>query len=433
MGHRQQGSVFRQKKRLPDGSFRELPNYCIMFRDAAGKQKKITVGPNKKHAVAVLNEKLHELHRGVYREIKPITFREYATQWIQGRANLKPSTIAGYASALGVGPSPTELSEGQTRERKRPAPASQLVTVFGDRPLESIDVSDVNRYLAEWAGRLKPKSLRNALSLLHKIFDDAREEGYVAVNRLHRSKALQRPKALREEDEPEIDVLTPGELHQLFDALDGDSYPLFLTAVFTGLRLGELLGLQWGDLDVRARRVHVRRSVYRGEFYLPKTKRSKRAVDVGDQLLSVLDGIRLARFGAEPAPPEALIFPSATSGPLDPDNLRHRVWAPALAKAKLRHVRIHSLRHTYASMLIAQGENIKYISSQLGHASVQITIDRYGHLFPDEKRTAAARLEAQLASAAPIRSNAVVTNEALQSETETNEAEQRARVSSGDC
>jgi integrase len=83
---------------------------------------------------------------------------------------------------------------------------------------------------------------------------------------------------------------------------------------------------------------------------------------------------------------------------VDPDNLRHRVWAPALKAAELRHVQIYSLRHFYASALIAQGESIKYVSSQLGHASAQITIDRYGHLFPNEKRTSADRLEAMLAA-----------------------------------
>ena len=65
--------------------------------------------------------------------------------------------------------------------------------------------------------------------------------------------------------------------------------------------------------------------------------------------------------------------------------------------AKLRHVTMHSLRHTFASLLIAQGENIKYISEQMGHASIQITVDVYGHLFPSTKREAPARLEAQLA------------------------------------
>jgi hypothetical protein len=118
-------------------------------------------------------------------------------------------------------------------------------------------------------------------------------------------------------------------------------------------------------------------------------------------LATLLSRWQREQQGAATPAPDTLIFPSTSGGPVDPDNLRHRVWAPALAKAKLRHVRIHSLRHTFASMLIAQGENVKYISSRLGHASVQITLDRYGHLFPDEKRGAAARLEAQLRGAAP--------------------------------
>jgi integrase len=134
---------------------------------------------------------------------------------------------------------------------------------------------------------------------------------------------------------------------------------------------------------------------------VPKTRRSRRAIDIGDQLLGVLSRWRRESHGEAAPAPDALLFPDPTGAPLDPDALRKRVWAPALARAGLRHVRIHSLRHTFASMLIAQGENLKYISSQLGHASVQITLDRYGHLFPDEKRTAASRLEAQLAAAVP--------------------------------
>jgi hypothetical protein len=93
-----------------------------------------------------------------------------------------------------------------------------------------------------------------------------------------------------------------------------------------------------------------------------------------------------------------LFFPSRTGAPRIPENLRKRVWAPAPVKAGVRHVRIHSLRHFYASALIALGENIKYISSQLGHASVQITVDRCGHLFPDERRAAAGRFEQRLSS-----------------------------------
>ena len=86
------------------------------------------------------------------------------------------------------------------------------------------------------------------------------------------------------------------------DAVPPAAYPLFLTAVSTGVRLGELLALQWGDLDARGHRLHVRRTAYRGAFYIPKTKRSKRTVDVGDQLLATLSRVRRERYG-EAAPP----------------------------------------------------------------------------------------------------------------------------------
>jgi hypothetical protein len=153
--------------------------------------------------------------------------------------------------------------------------------------------------------------------------------------------------------------------------------------------------------DWTAKTIRVARTLYKGSYYLPKSRRSKRSIDVGDQVLLTLRALERQRFGEVNAPADGAVFVSGEGAVIDPDNLRNRVWLPALAKARLRHVRIHSLRHTYTSLLIAQGENIKYISSQLGHAGVQITLDRYGHLFPAEKQQAPARLEAQLAAARP--------------------------------
>jgi integrase len=173
---------------------------------------------------------------------------------------------------------------------------------------------------------------------------------------------------------------------------------LYITAVSSGMRLGELLAFQWGDVDWSTRRLRVRRSLYKGLCYLPKSKKSRRAIDVGDQVLGALRALEGARYGDAGAPPEVHVFVRPDGALIDPDNLRNRVWAPAVKAAGLRHVTQHSLRHTYASLLIAQGENPKYISEQLGHASIQITMDRYGHLFPNAKRTTGARLEAQLAA-----------------------------------
>jgi integrase len=343
-----------------------------------GKQKSKTF-TRRKQAERYLTDVVKKVQDGAYVEIKPTTFKAFAERWLEGLGNVKPSTRRAYVSIV----------------------THQFVPAFGDQFLMALGVDDVNAWLRAREGRLRVKTLRNHLGLLHKILDDAREGGYLAVNRLHQSRALQRPKAIREDDEGEVEVLEPAEVHHLLDAVPPEYYPIFLAAVCTGMRPGELLGVQWGDLDEASRQIHVRRTVWRGGFYVPKTKRSKRKIDVGDQLLGVLARWRRERYGEAAPPPDALIFPGGDGGPLDLDAVRKRVWGPALAKAGLRHVRIYSLRHTFASMLISQGENIKYISTQLGHASVQITLDRYGHLFPDEKRTAASRLEAQLAAAVP--------------------------------
>jgi len=118
----------------------------------------------------------------------------------------------------------------------------------------------------------------------------------------------------------------------------------------------------------------------------------------GMEVLGVLRALERARHGADGAPANAHVFLRPYGTLIDPDNLRNRVWEPAVKAAGLRHVTQHSLRHTYASLLIAQGENPKYISEQMGHASITITMDTYGHLFPNQKRTTGARLEAQLAA-----------------------------------
>jgi integrase len=341
-----------------------------------GHKIKTKTFTKRKTADNYLTTMVKHVQDGTFVEVKPTTFREYAETWLKGLGNLKPNTRRGYGDHLRL----------------------HLIPAFGDLPLGHIGAGEVNAYLASQDGKLRPKTLTNHLSLLSRIMGDAVEAHHVMVNRLHRSRAIRRPKAIRESDEIVIEVLTPEEVNSVLDALPAMWYPFFLTGVCTGLRLGELLALTWGDFDEGAGRLWVRRAYSRGHFYLPKTKQSRRSVDIGDQLLAVLRGVRRERFGDTAPPPTALIFPSRTGGPLIPENLRQRVWTPALAAAGVRHVRIHSLRHFYASVLITNGENIKYISSQLGHASVQITVDRYGHLFPDARRAAAGRLEERLAS-----------------------------------
>ncbi len=128
------------------------------------------------------------------------------------------------------------------------------------------------------------------------------------------------------------------------------------------------------------KQLFVRRSVWNGEFQNPKTKNSIRAIDLPDELVHELKLWKLA------CPPNVndIMFPSPEGEISQHDNVMHRYFLPALRKAKLRQVSFHSLRHSNASLRIKARQDLKYLSHQMGHASVAFTLDVYGHLFDDD-------------------------------------------------
>ena len=169
-------------------------------------------------------------------------------------------------------------------------------------------------------------------------------------------------------------------------------YPLLLWAARTGMREGELIGLKGGDVDFNGRLIEVQRNVVRKRVTTPKNGKTRR-VDMSLQLINTIKRL-LARRKAEALKRgeslddvmEDWVFTTPQGTQLDPNNLRKRVFYRALAMAGLRRVRFHDLRHTYASLLIQQGESLAYVKDQLGHHSIQITVDTYGHLVPGGNR-----------------------------------------------
>jgi integrase len=142
--------------------------------------------------------------------------------------------------------------------------------------------------------------------------------------------------------------------------------------------------------------VEVRHNLVAGRMTTPKNGKTRR-VDMSAQLSDTLRTLLTTRKGEAPRNgwgqvPE-WIFCSETGGPLDGDNLRHRVFYRLLTKAELRRIRFHDLRHTFATMLIQNGESLAYVRDQLGHASIQLTVDTYGHLVPGANRQAVDRLD----------------------------------------
>jgi integrase len=200
--------------------------------------------------------------------------------------------------------------------------------------------------------------------------------------------------------------LTAKEAQQFLEAAKivcSEYYPLFLTALRAGLRRGELVALQWGDVqlgrddDDPNRFIVVQHNYVRREHTTTKSKKSRR-VDLSRELRKSLLDLRDKRLleaflkGKENIPDD-LVFPSPEGSILDPDNLYHRYFQAVLTKAGLRKIRLHDLRHTFGSLLIQNGASIVYVKEQMGHSSIQVTVDIYGHLIPGANVSFVDRLD----------------------------------------
>jgi integrase len=272
---------------------------------------------------------------------------------------------------------------------------------------------------------LSQSTIRNILAPIRGMFNQAIDDGDAYMNPAARVGKLNK----RRDPAANIDALTREELQALLNAARehfSAYYPLFLCAARTGLREGELVALKGIDVNfLNGGFIEVQRNLSRGEITTPKSGKSRR-VDMSAQLKEVLQELLSKRRSdalknemQKPAGErreaatvvnevmEGWLFTTPEILPkrkdskdakprggnqLDPSNLREAFNA-VLTKAKLRRVRFHDIRHSYATLLIQQGESPAYIRDQLGHHSIQITVDIYGHLVPGGNRQAVDRLD----------------------------------------
>ncbi|MEA2063450.1 MAG: site-specific integrase, partial [Gemmatimonadota bacterium] len=158
--------------------------------------------------------------------------------------------------------------------------------------------------------------------------------------------------------------------------------------------LGELLGLQWGDIDWNGGFVQVQRSFKNQQMSETKTGRTRR-VDMSDQLIEVLQRLYTDRKkeALKSGRGEVIELIFHKSGEPIAQNSIRNVWKRILRKAGLRDMRFHDIRHTFASQLLSNGQSPVYVKEQLGHSSIQITVDIYGHLIPSSNREAVNQLD----------------------------------------
>jgi integrase len=186
--------------------------------------------------------------------------------------------------------------------------------------------------------------------------------------------------------------LSPEEARHLLDAACGDRLEaLYVLAVSTGMREGELLGLKWADVDLEAGALRVRRTLTRsgGKVSLgePKTKKSRRTVRLTPRAVEALKRHRVRQAGERLKAgslheDQGLVFAGEGGGLVNPSNLRQRSFLPLLKWAGLPGITFHDLRHTCASLLFQKNVHPKFVQELLGHASIVITLDTYSHMLP---------------------------------------------------
>jgi integrase len=353
---RARGPAWYAKYRLPDGRQVQKklgPAWVERGRPPAGYF-------TKRLAEAWLREVLDEARRGVLPGMHRtgVTFADAAAEYlryIEQDRGRKPSTLRGYRSAISV----------------------HLLPAFGPMAVEDLTAGAIERWMAGFAG--SARSRNKLLIQLHGVLARAKRVYGLQVN------AAAEVEKFPQRSSGDIEVFSPEEVWALVRAAASDQDgAVYLTAAFTGLRMGELLALRWRDVDFAGSTVRVRASYYAGQLTTPKSGKV-RAVPLAPDVASAL-----AQLGRRPhwTGEDDLVFPGEGGDYLDGSALRRRYKA-ALASAAVRPLRFHDLRHTFGTRMIAKAD-IRRVQEWMGHADIQTTM-RYLHYAPRRRGRRARR------------------------------------------
>ncbi len=354
-----EGSISRRKK----GGW--MAQYAVYTAD--GRKRKTLYGKTRAEVAAQLAKALSDREVGLVFDTGNLTLGEYLGRWLSDsvKSTVRASTF--------------ERHEQLVRCHIRPA--------LGEIKLKALTPSHVRRLIKDKSGgALAAGTVRKIHSTLHKALSQAVSDGLVPRNAADVQAPSPAPKEMR--------PLSETEARTFLDAAreSGDRFEaLYVLAVTTGLRRGELLGLRWDDADLERGTLRVGRALVResGRHTLgeTKTRRGRRLVNLTPRTVAVLKAHRKRQLeqrvgGAGMYEDHGLIFASEIGTPLNPENLVKRSFKPLLKKAGLPEIRFHDLRHTCATLLMGRGVHPKLVQELLGHATIAMTLDTYSHYLP---------------------------------------------------
>lgn len=377
---RGEGSIYLRKDGRWEG------RYVVGYDDNGLPVTKNVLAKTKAECAAKLEKLRESIKTPVPDQPKPsILLGDWLDLWYRGykKANLRPNTQMSYERRI----------------------HQHIIPALGGIQLNKLTTAEIQQFYSnlKQGGRLlrtelygeglSDQTVRGIHTTLHAALDKAVDEKLIFRNPADRCK-------LPSAKPREMKVLAPDEIQRLLiQAKEDGCFELLLLELSTGLRRGEILALQWYDLNFKTGTLRVERQVHRvnGELVVskPKTKASNRSVVLPSPVLNVLKNYKNAIDSQ-------WIFPSPVKedSPLDPAAVRKRLQT-VLERAECKHIRFHDLRHTFATTSLEHGMDVKTLSTVIGHVSSSTTLNIYAHVTDEMQRAAAAKIDRGIGKAPP--------------------------------
>jgi integrase len=353
-----EGGITRRR----DGSW--MARYTV--QTPTGRKRKVIYAKSHEEARKKLAQAIAERDKGIVYDSEGLTVEKYLGRWLEDsvRGSVKITTYAGHERIVWL--------------HVRPTLGGTKLSALTPAHLQGLYRSKLDEGLA-------PKSVKHIHTTLHRALRQAVRWALVPRNV---AAEVDPPRVCT----PEMQPLSPAQARTLLAAAESTRLEaLYVLAVTTGMRQGELLGLGWEDVDLEDGVVQVRRTLTlaRGGPRLtePKTPKSRRSIRLTASAVAALERHREHQESERVAAGGKwndwdLVFRTRRGTPIRRDNLHAKHWKPLLRRSGLPDVRFHDLRHTCATLLLTKGVHPKIVSEMLGHSSIAITLDTYSHVIP---------------------------------------------------
>lgn len=340
----------------------------VRWRTEDGKQRSKTFD-RQRLAKDFLTKLEHQMREGSYIEPSSITLKEYLESWIDTyKINISPNTERGYRVNI-----------------------KHICSILGDKLLQKIIPADIEAAYTELKEKLSGTSVLYVHRTLSRALKQAEKQRLINRNPCDFVEIPKKNKDFKAK------FVHPNDIEKYLDAFKGHYlYSAVCLAMFCGLRRGEVLGLQWSDIDWKDKIIYVRHNMTDTGLTSPKSGES-RTVPLSDAMAKILKEHRqrqqrfMEKLWHEYYRSDFVI--TYDDGTLIKPRALSKNFAAVLKKAGLKPVRFHDLRHTAASLMINEGVELKTVSEILGHSSITITADIYGHIVEEKKKEAARKLD----------------------------------------